>query len=109
MAPHPIALVAAALLASVTGAQAQDAFALRARSLAATCSQCHGTDGRVPPGSAMVALAGKPATYLVEQMSAFKNGTRSGTVMPQIAKGYSDAQIDALAAYFSGVPAGSAP
>ncbi|MES2992110.1 MAG: c-type cytochrome [Pseudomonadota bacterium] len=101
MAPHPIALVAAALLASVTGAQAQDALALRARSLAATCSQCHGTDGRVPPGSAMVALAGKPATYLVEQMSAFKNGTRSGTVMPQIAKGYSDAQIVQLAAYFA--------
>ncbi len=102
MAPNPIVLVvAAALLASVSGVQAQDALALRARSLAATCSQCHGTDGRVPPGSAMTALAGKPASFLIEQLTAFKNGTRAGTVMPQLAKGYSDAQIVQLAAYFA--------
>jgi cytochrome c553 len=102
MTSHPLALVAAtALLAAGTCAQAQDAMALRARSLAASCAQCHGTDGHVPPGSAMPAIAGKPASYLIEQMTAFKSGARPGTVMPQIAKGYSDAQIVALAAYFA--------
>lgn len=90
-------------------ALAQDASALRARSLAATCAQCHGTDGRVPPGSAMVALAGMPAAYLTEQMTAFKNGQRPGTVMPQIAKGYSDAQIAQLAAYFAQPLTGGKP
>ena len=34
---------------------------------------------------------------------AFKSGVRPGTVMPQLAKGYSDAQIDALAGYFAQV------
>ena len=90
-------------------ALAQDANALRARSLAATCAQCHGTDGRAPPGSAMVTLASMPAAYLTEQMKAFKGGTRPGTVMPQLAKGYSDAQIAQLAAYFAQPATGGKP
>ncbi len=90
-------------------ALAQDANALRARSLAANCAQCHGTDGRAPPGSAMPALAGMPAVYLTEQMKAFKAGTRPGTVMPQLAKGYSDAQIAQLAAYFAQPLTGGKP
>ncbi|MEP7101467.1 MAG: c-type cytochrome [Burkholderiales bacterium] len=96
-----LALFAAALLLGAGPALAQDASALRARSLAATCAQCHGTDGRAPPGSAVIALAGMPAPYLVEQMKAFKGGVRPGTVMPQLAKGYSDAQIEQLGAYFA--------
>jgi cytochrome subunit of sulfide dehydrogenase len=102
------ALPAIALL--IAGpALAQDTGALRARSLAATCAQCHGTDGHVPPGSAMVALAGMPAAYLTEQMKAFKSGTRPGTVMPQLAKGFSDAQIAQLAAYFAQPLTGAKP
>ena len=102
------ALSAIALL--IAGpALAQDVDALRARSLAATCAQCHGTDGHVPPGSAMVALAGMPAAYLIEQMTAFKTGARPGTVMPQLAKGYSDAQIAQLAAYFAQPLTGGKP
>lgn len=103
-------LVLSALALLIAGpALAQDAGALRARSLAATCAQCHGTDGRVPPGSATVALAGMPAAYLTEQMTAFKTGARPGTVMPQLAKGYSDAQIAQLAAYFAQVQTGGKP
>ena len=90
-------------------ALAQDVTALRARSLAATCAQCHGTDGRAPPGSAMATLAGTPAAYMTEQMKAFKAGTRPGTVMPQLAKGYSDAQIAQLAAYFAQPLTGGKP
>lgn len=102
------ALSALALL--IAGpALAQDVDALRARSLAASCAQCHGTDGRVPPGSAMGALAGMPAAYLIEQMTAFKTGARPGTVMPQLAKGYSDAQIAQLAAYFAQPLTGGKP
>lgn len=90
-------------------ALAQDVDALRARSLAATCAQCHGTDGHVPPGSAFAQLAGMPAAYLTEQMTAFKTGARPGTIMPQLAKGYSDAQIAQLAAYFAQPLAGGKP
>ena len=38
-------------------------------------------------------------------MKAFKSGARPGTVMPQLAKGYSDAQIEQLAAWFAQAPA----
>ena len=92
-----IAAVAAALCGAATLAGAQDAAALRARSLVATCAACHGTDGRAVPAAAVPGLSGMPAAYLVEQMKAFKSGARPGTVMPQLAKGYSDAQIEQLA------------
>ena len=82
-------------------ALAQDAAALQLRSLAATCANCHGTAGHAVEGSAVPGLAGMPSTYFVEQMKAFKSGTRQATVMHQLAKGYSDAQVDQLAAYFA--------
>jgi cytochrome c553 len=42
-----------------------------------------------------------PAAYLVEQMKAFRSGSRPATVMHQLAKGYSDAQVETIAAYFA--------
>ena len=88
-------------LPAVASVQPADAQALRVRSLAATCAQCHGTDGRAVEGAAVPGLAGLPAPYFSEQMKAFKAGTRTATVMHQLAKGYNDAQIDQLAAYFA--------
>lgn len=93
----------AAWAPTATGATAA-AEALYRQSLAATCANCHGTDGRVPPGVAWDGLAGMPQAVLVERMRAFKAGTRPSTVMQQLARGYSDAQIDALAAYFAALP-----
>ncbi|NOV25608.1 c-type cytochrome [Cupriavidus necator] len=83
-------------------AQATDA-ALRARSQAAACTNCHGPAGRAPSGSTIPPLAGRPQTELAAQMQAFKAGTRPATVMHQIAKGYSDDQIAAIAAWFAAV------
>ena len=71
-----------------------------ARSLAATCANCHGTDGRSVTRE-VPALAGQPKEFLVSQMKAFQEGKRPATVMHQIAKGYTDAQIDLLAGYLS--------
>jgi sulfide dehydrogenase cytochrome subunit len=82
-------------------ADAADIATLRTRSLAAQCAQCHGTDGRPAPGAEVPALAGLPAAALVEQMKAFRAGTRPSTVMQQLAKGFSDAQIEQLARYFA--------
>jgi cytochrome subunit of sulfide dehydrogenase len=92
---------AMALALAVTQAHAQTAAALQLRSLAATCASCHGTGGRAVDAAAVPGLAGLPAAYLAEQMKAFKGGARAATVMHQISKGYSDAQIDQLAAYFA--------
>ena len=93
--------LAAAALACSLHAHAQDAQTLRTSALAATCANCHGTQGRAIEGSAVPGLAGLQASYIVEQMNAFKAGTRPATVMHQLAKGYSDAQIEAIAAYFA--------
>ena len=70
------------------------------RSLAAGCSACHGTNGN-SVGGAIPGLAGGNKEYFVAQMSAFKEGKRQATLMQQIAKGYSDAEVAALGDYFA--------
>ena len=72
---------------------------LQVRSWAAGCANCHGTNGQAQPG--MAALAGVPAAATVAKMQAYKSGALPATLMHQIAKGYSDEQIQAIAAYFA--------
>jgi len=79
----------------VSAASAQDA-----QRLAAPCAICHGTDGRAATKE-VLPLAGLPRDYIASQMRALRDGQRQATVMHQIARGYTDAQIDALAAWFS--------
>jgi cytochrome subunit of sulfide dehydrogenase len=99
---RPLAVWTGALLALATlPAAAQDAKALQLRALAATCANCHGTNGQAVEGATVPGLAGMPASYMVEQLRAFKAGTRPATVMHQLGKGFSDAQIEAVAGYFA--------
>ncbi len=91
------AFVSGAALAP--SALAQGADPNLGRNLAAACANCHGTNGVSRQG--MPNLAGQQRAYLVQQMQDFRAGKRPATIMHQIAKGYTDEQIDALAAYFS--------
>ncbi len=86
-----------------TTASAQEG-PLALRSLAATCAQCHGTDGRAAADSLVPALAGQPAEQLLAKLTAYRNGSAAATVMTQIARGYSETQLRALAAYFAARP-----
>jgi sulfide dehydrogenase cytochrome subunit len=97
----PILAVAFCTLAAPSLSHAQNAQALYTRSLAATCANCHGTDGKAVSGSAVTSIAGMDKGYLAAQLKAFKSGARPATVMHQISKGYSDAQIEILAGYFA--------
>jgi cytochrome c553 len=93
-------MLAASLALMVLPASAQDRNL--GRNLAAQCANCHGTNGNALPG--MPALAGRSKDELVRIMGEFKSGARSGaqgTLMPQLAKGYSDEQIALMADYFS--------
>ena len=81
------------------GAVAQDAS--QARLLASNCANCHGTDGRSQGG--FPALAGLPRPYIVQQMQDFRSGKRVATVMHQLAKGYTEAEIELIAGYFAAV------
>lgn len=103
---HPfrsgLALVALALMAFGTRAEAPDA--LQVRSWAGSCANCHGTNGNAQPGMAM--LAGMKRDDIVRKMLDFKSGRLPATVMHQLAKGYSDEQIAAIAGYFAAQAAG---
>ena len=96
-----VPLAAAALVAALAAAPALAQDNTLARNLAAPCAICHGTEGR-PVTKDIAPLAGMPKEYLVRQMSDFRDGKRPATVMQQLAKGYSDAQIEQLAGFFAG-------
>ena len=95
-------ILAAAILVALPALPFSSAYAqdTASRNLAASCAICHGTEGRAVTRD-VVPLAGLPREHIVTQMKAFRDGARPATVMHQIAKGYSDAQIDALAAWFA--------
>lgn len=95
------ALTLATGLAATAHAQTQNATQLHNRATAAMCANCHGTDGRTVEGSAIPSLVGMPKEYHVMQMKAFKDGSRPATVMHQITKGLTDAQIDTIANYYA--------
>jgi cytochrome c553 len=70
-----------------------------ARNLSATCANCHGTNG-VSQG-VTDSLAGVPKDDLVRKMQDYKTGKRPGTIMPQLAKGYTDQQIELIAGWYA--------
>ena len=80
-------------------ASAQGTDASVARSIAATCANCHGTNGVSQGGTE--SLAGQSKEDIVRKMQEFKSGTKPGTIMPQLAKGYTDAQIEQAAGWFA--------
>ena len=95
-----LCLLTGALISTAGLAQAQSTEALQARGWAASCAACHGTNGHAQPG--MISLAGVPQEVTVQKMQDFKAGRiPAATIMHQLAKGYSDEQITAIAAYFA--------
>jgi sulfide dehydrogenase cytochrome subunit len=97
-------LLATVLASAPLATPAQTPEALYVRGLAASCANCHGTDGHAVQGSAVPGLAGMPRDYMVQQLRAFRDGSRPATVMHQIAKGFSEPQVQALAGYFAAQP-----
>ena len=92
-----IALLVLAAAAQPAAAQSMED---RARYWAASCAACHGFEGRST--SEVPALAGKSKGDLYKALLDFKSGaTKTATVMHQHARGYSDAQLEAMADFFS--------
>lgn len=84
--------------ASADGLVNGDADAGKARAI--SCGACHGADGNsVNP--AWPSLAGQHATYIVNQLAAFKNGDRSNVLMSSQAMALSERDMANLAVYFS--------
>ncbi len=85
------------LAAAAPAAHAQDA--LLARNLAATCANCHGTNGQARGD--MKPLAGLSAEKILAAVADYKSGAQPATIMHQIAKGYTDEQMRLIAGYFA--------
>lgn len=94
-----VATLSSLLLAGATVSMAAgDAAAGKAKS--AVCAGCHGANG-ISANPLWPNLAGQKDAYLVKQLKAFRDGTRSDPMMSPMAKPLSDADIENLAAYFS--------
>jgi sulfide dehydrogenase cytochrome subunit len=66
---------------------------------ASSCSGCHAAKAGVD--TAVPRLAGRKAADLVAEMRAFKSGEKPSTVMARIAKGLTDAEIEAIADWYA--------
>ena len=81
----------------LTGLLASAAAAAVAPPGASSCSGCHpktaSAETKVPP------LRGQNLADIVAAMQAFRSGERPSTVMGRIAKGFSDEEIRAIAAW----------
>ncbi len=91
-------LLAAALMTGLTSTAA--VAQTNIEGLARTCNACHGVAG-VSAGLSMPSIGGLPRDYLRKVMKQWKYGERSAITMSRIVKGFSDDEIDALAAYFA--------
>jgi cytochrome c553 len=87
-----------ALTAAANAGAAGDVAAGKAK--AASCAGCHGADG-ISAVPTYPNLAGQKEAYLVKQMKAFRDGTRTDPTMNAMAKPLSDADIDNLSAYYA--------
>jgi cytochrome c553 len=101
MLTNTIRLTACSLLLSLAFAASAQSGVSIAQSLAATCANCHGTNGRLPAQQEVPALAGRSAEWIRQQVTAFRNYGRASTVMQQIVRGYSDEEIELIANYLA--------
>ena len=66
---------------------------------ASSCSGCHAAGAKVD--TPVPRLAGRKAADIVTQMQAFKTGQKPATVMDRIAKGFADAEVQAIADWYA--------
>lgn len=91
-----------AMLAAAGSAAAQPFDPLQVRGWAAACTSCHASQGRADSGLPPLAGAGRES--MVAALLDFKSGRRPSTVMQQLARGYDDEQLQAIADHFSRLP-----
>ena len=87
------------LLAAVSVSHAADPNL--ARNLAATCANCHGTNGHALKGAGLDPLAGMEKAKTLQKLAEFKSGDKPASIMHQISKGFTDEQLDLIATYFA--------
>jgi cytochrome c553 len=67
------------------------------------CTPCHGREGRASPVGYLPRIAGKPASYLFNQLVNFRDGRRYGAAMSYLVEQLSDDYLREIAAYFAAI------
>jgi len=83
--------------ATLCHSQSPQALTLYHRSLAATCANCHGTNGKGVVDGGMPLINNITSEQMLAQLKAYKSGALEGTIMPQLMRGYSEEQIEIIA------------
>lgn len=94
-------LITIALLGLLPATAALAAETAAAPEKAAVCAACHGPNGAKPIAPNYPVLAGQYDNYLERALHDYKSGARKNPIMGAQAAGLSDADIKALAHYFS--------
>ena len=87
-------------IAMTSSVQAADAAAGKQKS--EPCVGCHGTNGK-SNNPMYPSLKGQQNMYLIKALKAYRDGKRDDPMMSTFAKSLSDADIEDLAAYYSGL------
>jgi cytochrome c553 len=93
------AAIAVTMLAALVSATVPATAASVPPPGAAACSGCHGL--RDNASSVLPGIYGRDPQDIVTAMAAFRDGTRPATVMNRIAKGFSEDEIRAIAAWLA--------
>ena len=92
-----LGISAVGLLSLSTPAFSQStATSINQMALAATCANCHGTNGVGVPNAGMHQINHLSSEAMLTQLKAFKSGARTGTIMHQLSKGYTDEQLQTI-------------
>jgi len=92
-------LAALACLCSLS--YAVDYDPVKGQMLSLSCASCHGTDGKSVTVTPYIAGMGKNTMYSI--LMQYKHGQRKGTMMQKHVKGFTDAELEQIAYYFSKV------
>jgi cytochrome c553 len=87
--------IAAAIVATLATGSQPATGADDARALAAGCRSCHQGD------TVIASLDDQTRDALLGKLRGFRDGTLPGTVMPELVKGYTAAQLEAIAGYLA--------
>ena len=91
-----VPMLATIVVATLPSARVADAADIDARGLAATCRSCHQSGESVIPS-----LDGQSYATLAAKLRGYRDGSRIGTVMPELAKGYTEAELDEIARHLA--------
>lgn len=71
--------------------------------MAHSCAACHGTHGQLGD-EFFKPLAGMPVQQFVRTMTDFRENRRPATLMGHVARGFTDADLQAMAEFFAAQP-----